>query len=193
MTGFAVYSAKFSEMKSLCVFCGSSIGKDTYYAGKAHELGKSLATAGLDLVYGGGSIGLMGILADAVLDNGGKVTGVIPRFLYDKELGHKGVTELIVVESMHERKMKMAEKSDGFLAMPGGIGTMEELFEVFTWSQLSLINKPVALYNVNHYFDALLSFLDHMVSEGFLHERIRGRLIAGSEIEKVLDQIQRRF
>jgi uncharacterized protein (TIGR00730 family) len=180
-------------MKALCVFCGSSTGKNNYYAGKARELGKSLAAAGLELVYGGGSIGLMGVLADAVLDNGGRVTGVIPRFLYDRELGHEGLTELIVVESMHERKMRMAEKSDGFLAMPGGIGTMEELFEVFTWSQLSLIDKPVALYNVNHYFDALLSFLDHMVEEGFLHNRIRSRLIADRDIEKVLVQIQDQF
>ncbi len=177
-------------MKALCVFCGSSTGNDSYYTGKARELGNSLASAGLELVYGGGSIGLMGVLADAVLEKDGRVTGVIPKFLYDKELGHKGVTELIVVESMHERKMKMAEKADGFLAMPGGIGTMEELFEVFTWSQLSLINKPVALYNVNHYFDALLSFLDHMVSEGFLHGKIRGRLIAGSDIGKLLEELQ---
>ncbi len=180
-------------MKALCVFCGSSTGYDPYYMEKVRQLGDHMAAAGLELVYGGGSIGLMGILADAVLERGGRVTGVIPRFLYDRELGHEGVTELIVVESMHERKMKMAEKSDGFLALPGGIGTMEEMFEVFTWSQLSLIDKPVALYNVNHYFDALLSFLDHMVSEGFLNERIRNRLIAESDTNRVLEHIQEYF
>jgi uncharacterized protein (TIGR00730 family) len=173
-------------MQTLCVFCGSSTGNDPLYIEKARELGHKMADAGLELVYGGGSIGLMGELADAVIERRGRVTGVIPKFLYDKELGHEGVTELIVVDSMHERKMKMAERADGFLAMPGGIGTMEELFEVFTWSQLSLIRKPVALFNLNHYFDALLAFLDHMVTEGFLVEEMRKRLITGIDAEIVL-------
>lgn len=173
-------------MHSLCVFCGSSAGNDPLYLEKARELGHVMAGAGLELVYGGGSIGLMGELADAVIERGGRVTGVIPKFLYDKELGHEGISELIVVDSMHDRKMKMAERADGFLAMPGGIGTMEELFEVFTWSQLSLIRKPVALYNLNHYYDALLSFLDHMVIEGFLIKEMRNRLIAGSDADIIL-------
>ncbi len=177
-------------MQTLCVFCGSSAGNNPLYIEKARELGYSMAGAGLELVYGGGSIGLMGELADAIIERGGKVTGVIPRFLYDRELGHEGVTELIVVDSMHERKMKMAELADGFLAMPGGIGTIEELFEVFTWSQLSLIRKPVALFNLNSYFDTLLTFLDHMVSEGFLIKEMRNRLITGTDAEVLLKIMQ---
>lgn len=177
-------------MKTLCVFCGSSTGNDSFYIKKAQELGNNMAASGIELVYGGGSIGLMGVLADAVLEQGGRVTGVIPRFLYERELGHEGITNLIVVESMHERKMKMAEHANGFLAMPGGIGTLEELFEVFTWSQLALIEKPVALFNPNHYFDSLLAFLDHMVGEGFLVDETRNRLIAGSDVVNLLSRME---
>ena len=132
-------------MKSICVFCGSSTGFHPIYKKTAYDLGRHIAEENLCLIYGGGSIGLMGVLANAVLEHGGKAIGIIPRFLYEKEVGHDGVSELIIVDSMHERKQKMAELSQGFIAMPGGIGTMEELFEIFTWSQLALIKKPVAL------------------------------------------------
>ena len=132
-------------MESVCVFCGSSSGFHPIYKKSAHELGQRIAEEKIRLIYGGGSVGLMGVLADAVMEHGGEVIGIIPQFLYDKEVGHDGLTRLIIVESMHERKQKMAELSNGFIAMPGGIGTMEELFEIFTWSQLALIKKPVAL------------------------------------------------
>lgn len=157
-------------MKSICVFCGSSMGFHPIYKKSAHDLGKHIANENLSLIYGGGSVGLMGILADSVMEHGGKVIGIIPRFLYEKEVGHDGVSELIIVDSMHERKQKMAELSQGFIAMPGGIGTLEELFEIFTWAQLALIKKPVALFNVNNYYDDIIHFLNKMVTEGFIKD-----------------------
>ena len=155
-------------MKRVCVFCGSSKGKNKIYVDYAKELGILLADKNLELVYGGGSVGLMGEMADAMLARGGKVTGVIPKFLYDWEVGHDGVTELIIVNSMHERKQKMAEISDCFIAMPGGFGTLEELGETLTWLQLKLIQKPIGILNVNGFYDQLIDQLDHMVYEGFL-------------------------
>ncbi len=176
-------------MKSIGVFCGSSTGKNPVYQQAALELGKILAEKEIRLIYGGGSIGLMGTLADSVLSEGGEVIGVIPRFLYDKEVGHDGLTELIIVESMHERKQKMAEISEGFVAMPGGIGTMDELFEIFTWSQLALIRGPVALLNINHYFDPVITFLELMVSDGFLRRETKNQLIIAENIPRLISRM----
>jgi uncharacterized protein (TIGR00730 family) len=173
-------------MKRVCVFCGSSMGRHPIYKKSAYDLGKQIAKVNLSLVYGGGSVGLMGVLADAVMEYGGEVIGIIPRFLYKKEVGHNGITELIIVNSMHERKQKMAELAHGFIAMPGGIGTMEELFEIFTWSQLALIKKPVALFNVNHFFDDLTHFLIKMIDEGFLKEANVKTLINSHNIHELL-------
>ena len=177
-------------MKSVCVFCGSSMGFNSIFKDAAHELGEILAKENIRLVYGGGSIGLMGILADAVLENGGEVVGIIPQFLYDKEVGHDGNTELIIVDSMHERKQKMAELAHGFIAMPGGIGTMEELFEIFTWSQLDLIKKPIALYNVDHFYDELLQFFNKMVEEGFIKKCTVNTLIKASNIHDIMEKMK---
>ncbi len=173
-------------MRSVCVFCGSSMGFHPIYKKSAYTLGKHIAEENLNLVYGGGSVGLMGVLADSVMEYGGKVIGIIPRFLYEKEVGHDDVTELIIVESMHERKQKMAELAHGFIAMPGGIGTMEELFEIFTWSQLALIKKPLALFNVNGFFDDITRFLNKMVKEGFIKEMTVNMLINSHNIHELL-------
>ncbi len=177
-------------MKSICVFCGSSTGFHRGYQKAAEELGRKLAEEDIRLIYGGGSIGLMGVLAETVLGHGGKVTGVIPKFLYDMEVGLDMVTELIIVDSMHERKQKMAELAHGFVALPGGIGTMEELFEVFTWSQLKLIRKPVAILNVNNYFDNILAQLGHMASEGFIKPQMVDTLIKSSNIHELIMEMR---
>jgi len=155
-------------MRRICVFAGSSPGGRPGYRTAAEALGRTLATRGVGLVYGGARVGLMGTLADAVLAGGGQVIGVIPEALVAKEVAHNGLTELRVVFSMHERKAAMADLSDGFIAIPGGWGTLEELFEVLTWGQLGLHQKPCGLLNVENYFDGLLSFTDHMVNEGFV-------------------------
>ena len=173
-------------MKSICVFCGSSMGYHPIYEKSAYDLGKHIASENIRLIYGGGSVGLMGVMADAAIENDGEVVGIIPRFLYEKEVGHDGVTELIIVESMHERKHKMAELSQGFIAMPGGIGTMEELFEIFTWSQLALIKKPVALFNVNRYYNHIIAFLENMVTEGFLMDNNLKSLIISHNIHEMV-------
>ena len=172
-------------MKSICVFCGSSIGDDPVYASATGELARIIVSKGLTLVYGGGSIGLMGILADKILSLNGKVTGVIPKFLYDLEVGHDGVSELIIVESMHERKARMAEIADAFIALPGGFGTLEELSEIMTWVQLKLIEKPVGLLNINGYYDHFIRQLDHMVDESFLKVKNR-KILHSSENPEVL-------
>ncbi|MCG8307830.1 MAG: TIGR00730 family Rossman fold protein [Cytophagales bacterium] len=177
-------------MNSICVFCGSSMGFHPTYKKAAHELGKHIASENLSLVYGGGSIGLMGVLADAVMKYGGRVVGIIPKFLYEKEVGHDSISELIIVDSMHERKQKMAELSQGFIAMPGGIGTMEELFEIFTWSQLELIKKPVALLNVNGFFEDVLHFLNKMVREGFIKDITVNSLICSRSIPELTTKMK---
>ncbi|MDP2308771.1 MAG: TIGR00730 family Rossman fold protein [Pseudomonadota bacterium] len=174
-------------MRRLCVFCGSASGVRPAYAASAHALVDSLARRGMGLVYGGGSVGIMGILADAALARGVPVDGVIPRHLDEREIGHKSLTRLHVVESMHERKAMMAELSDGFLALPGGIGTLEELFEVYTWGQLGLHKKPVAVLDVEGYYRPLVEFLDHSTTEGFLRPEHRAFLLAGSEVDPLLD------
>jgi len=155
-------------LRSVCVFTGSSFGADPGYEAAARALGQAIAARGLRLVFGGASVGLMGVVADAALEAGGLVTGVLPRALRDLEIGHTGLTELRVVETMHERKTLMADASDAFIALPGGLGTLEETFEVWTWSQLGVHAKPVGFLNVNGYFDALLAFLGHAVEQGFM-------------------------
>ena len=157
-------------MKSLCVYCGSSMGSAPVYADAARALAKAMVDDNIALVYGGGNVGLMGVIADEVMRLGGEATGVIPKAMMEKEVGHTGLTRLHIVKDMHERKAMMADLSDGFVAMPGGIGTLEELFEVFTWSQLGLHDKPIGLLNVSGYYDGLIGFLKHVVTERFLRE-----------------------
>ncbi|TWG79190.1 hypothetical protein L602_000700000060 [Cupriavidus gilardii J11] len=157
-------------MKAVCVYCGSSPGLRPEYAQAAQDMGRVLAERGLALVYGGGKVGLMGMVADAVLAHGGTAIGIIPEALMSKEIGHAGLTELHVVRNMHERKQMMADRADAFVAMPGGIGTYEELFETFTWLQLGYHAKPVGLLNVAGFYDGMLGFLRHAVGEGFLKE-----------------------
>src|ERR687894_2081084 len=167
-------------MRRLCVFSGSSPGGHPDYAQSAAELGRALAAQGIGLVYGGAQVGLMGTIADAALEAGGEAVGVIPQALVDREIGHRGLTELHVVDSMHERKALMAELSDAFVAVPGGIGTLEELIEVYTWSQLGLHRKTCGLLNVRGYYDHLAAFLDHAVAQEFLPEQHRALLVAAA-------------
>lgn len=176
-------------MKSIAVFCGSSDGYNDSYREAAYNLGKSLAGQGIAVVYGGAKVGLMGALADGVLDHSGSIIGVIPYFLKTKEVAHDRLTELITVNTMHERKLKMHELSDGIIAMPGGWGTMEELFEMLTWSQLGLHTKPIGLFNVNGYYDALMAFCDTMVAEGFINEFVKNTLLSAGSIPELLDQM----
>ena len=158
---------------NVCVFCGSASGHSSDYTNAAKMLGAYLAHSNHSLIYGGGNIGLMGVIADAVLQHGGKVIGVIPGFLKDREVGHTGITRLEVVQSMHERKKRMADLTDVFVATPGGWGTLEELAEILTWKQLGLIHQPVFVININHFFDPLLAQMDLMVAEGFLKQECR--------------------
>ena len=173
-------------MKSLCVYCGSSSGSVPAYTAAARELGQLLAAQQIELIYGGGRVGLMGVLADAVLDAGGRVQGVIPQSLADREVAHLGLTRLHVVDSMHQRKALMAELADGFLALPGGLGTFEELFEIWTWAQLGMHAKPIGLLNVAGYFDRLLQFLDHAVEQQLLKPVHREMLIVSSDPNEML-------
>jgi uncharacterized protein (TIGR00730 family) len=176
-------------MKSVCVFCGSSVGKQLMYIEKAKELGKLLASRDIALVYGGGNIGLMREIADAVLENGGEVTGVMPGLIAEKEIVHEGLTHLHIVETMHERKALMAKLSDGFIAMPGGFGTIDEMFEIMTWNQLEIINKPTGLLNIKGYFDRLLGFIDHAVDEKFVRAEHRSNLIVEDSPELLLNKL----
>ena len=157
-----------NKLRTLCVYCGASSGHAPVYADAARLLGKTLAEQQITLVYGGGRVGLMGIVADAVMNAGGKVIGVIPKALMDTEVGHEHISELLVVKDMHERKALMAEHADGFIALPGGLGTLEELFETLTWAQLGFHEKPIGLLNVNDFYDGLVDFLAHQIREGFL-------------------------
>ena len=177
-------------MKRISVFCGSSSGSSGLYAGQARLLGKTLAEQGIELVYGGARVGLMGALADGALDAGGKVTGVIPRFLQSKEIAHKGLSELILVDSMHERKTLMNELCDGVIAMPGGFGTLEEFFEMLTWAQLGLHKKPMAILNINGFYDDLMHLIRKMVEQGFLKEINRQMLLISSDIDDLLNQMR---
>jgi uncharacterized protein (TIGR00730 family) len=177
-------------MKRVCVYCGSSNGARDVYTRAAHELASELVQRDLELVYGGADKGLMGVIANAVLDRGGKVHGVIPRLLCDKEVAHSSLTELHIVASMHERKTLMAELSDGFIAMPGGYGTLEEIIEIVTWQQLRIHGKPCGLLNVDGYFDPLQIYLDHACEEGFLRKENRGILMTDSTAAGLLHQFE---
>ncbi len=176
-------------MKRICVFCGSSPGHDPRYLEAARAMGRTIARRGLGLVYGGGSVGLMGAVADAALASGGEVVGVIPQVLQIRELAHKKLSTLHVVGSMHERKALMAELSDGFVALPGGMGTLEELSEVLTWAQLGLHARPVGLLDVAGYYQPLAEFFDRAVGAGFLRPAHRALLLVGHEPAALLDQL----
>ena len=175
-------------MNSVCVFAGSSFGCRPEYEIAASVLGKAIAGRDLTLLYGGASVGLMGTVADAALQAGGRVVGVLPRALAELEIAHEGLTELKVVASMHERKTVMADASDAFVALPGGLGTLEETFEVWTWSQLGVHAKPVGFLNIEGYFDKLFAFLDHTVEEGFVKSKHRHLAIRSSDPNDMLDQ-----
>ena len=173
-------------MKRVCVFCGSNPGVREDYRNSAQALARALAGRALGLVYGGGNVGLMGKLADSMLQAGGEVIGVIPRSLVAKEVAHHGVTELRIVDTMHERKALMNDLSDAFIALPGGFGTLDEFFEILTWSQLGIHGKPSGLLNVAGYYDRLLAMLDHAVAEGFLRPAHRDLVIADSDVDALL-------
>jgi uncharacterized protein (TIGR00730 family) len=177
-------------MKRITVFCGSSCGTDKIFEIQAYELGKALAKCNIELVYGGAKVGLMGAIANGVLKNNGRVIGVLPGFLKKAEVAHENLTELIEVETMHQRKSKMDELSDGFITLPGGFGTMEEFFEMLTWAQLGLHKKPVAVLNINGYYDELLSLIQHMVDKGFLKAANREMLLVSNDIEDLLDKMR---
>jgi uncharacterized protein (TIGR00730 family) len=176
-------------MQRVCVFCGSSPGARPAYAGATAEVARLLAGEGIGVVYGGGHVGLMGVLADTGMAAGGEVIGVMPQALVDREIGHTGISELRVVGSMHERKALMADLSDAFIALPGGAGTLEELFEVYTWAQLGLHDKPCGLLDVEDYFSGLVGFLDHAVDERFLREEHRAMLIVEREPRTLIDRL----
>jgi uncharacterized protein (TIGR00730 family) len=175
--------------RSICVFCGSSFGDDPRYAAAARDTGIAIARRGWTLVYGGGRVGLMGVVANAALGAGGRVLGVIPRFLYDREVGHDGLTALEIVPSLTERKIRMGELSDAFLSLPGGVGTMDELFEMWSWTQVGLQQKPSALLNVAGYYDGLVAFADRAAADGFMKPQHRAMLVVSERIEALLDQL----
>lgn len=176
-------------MKNIAVFCGSSGGKNEVFSKAARNLGEILAKENITLIYGGAKIGLMGAVADAVLKNGGEVIGVLPHFLGGKEIAHPALTKLIMVDSMHERKMKMHELNDAVIALPGGFGTIEELFEILTWAQLGLHQKPVGILNVNGYYDSLIKLMDEMVDNGFLKQLNRNMVLVSPEAQDLLQMM----
>jgi uncharacterized protein (TIGR00730 family) len=182
-------AARVVAVRRVCVYAGSNRGSDPVYAEAARALAGLLAERGIALVYGGGNVGLMGVLADTALAAGGEVIGVMPRALIEREIGHGGLTELRIVDSMHERKAQMAELSDAFIAVPGGIGTLEELIEVYTWSQLGLHAKACGVLNVRGYYDGLAAFLDHAVAEGFLRPQHRAVLSVAEDPAELLDRL----
>jgi uncharacterized protein (TIGR00730 family) len=176
-------------MRRLCVFCGSNIGTQPAYRESAEALGAVLAKRGIGLVYGGGNVGLMGVIADTVMARGGHVIGVIPQSLADREVAHTGITDLRVVDSMHTRKAMMAELADAFIAMPGGVGTFEEFFEVVTWAQLGLHRKPCGLLNVSGFYAPLAAFIDQAVTEGFINPVHRAAIVVDSDPVRLLDTL----
>ena len=176
-------------MKNICVFTGSNGGARVDYSLAARALGRELAERGMRLVYGGGRVGLMGVIADEVLAQGGQVLGVVPQSLVDKEVAHKGLTELRIVGTMHERKALMADHSDGFIAMPGGFGTLDEFFEIITWAQLGLHRKPCGFLNVAGYYDPLLRFIDHSVAEGFVRREHAGSIVVAASGGELLGKM----
>lgn len=186
---FATLMKSILQMRYICVYCASSTKVDATYFAAAEKLGKLLANSGLELVYGGGSIGLMGRIADAVLEAGGKVTGVIPRFMCEQEWDHNGLTELIMTETMHERKEKMAFMSDAAVALPGGCGTFEELLEVITWKQLGIFTKPIIIVNINGYYDPLIEMLNRAIEQNFMRDLHRAIWTVVNSAEEVLPAI----
>ncbi|MEK7943401.1 TIGR00730 family Rossman fold protein [Pigmentiphaga sp. YJ18] len=176
-------------MDAVCVYCGASAGNDPFFADVARDFGRAVAGRGMRLVYGGGSVGLMGHVANAALEAGGQVTGVIPERLWEKEVGHKGLTDMYVVPTMHARKARMVELSDAFVALPGGFGTLDELFEVLTWQQIGYHSKPVGLLNANGYYDALLAFARHAHEQGFVRAVHLEALIVDTDIDRLLDRL----
>lgn len=183
-------SFTLKKMKRITVFCGSSSGTEEIYTSQAILLGKTLAQRNIELVYGGANVGLMGAVADSVLNNGGKAIGVLPSFLRSKEIAHKQITELILVETMHERKTKMNDLCDGVIALPGGFGTLDELFEMLTWGQLGLHKKPIAILNVDGFYDALIVFTQTMVDKGLLKEANQQMLLVSDSIDDLLDKME---
>jgi len=180
-----------ARVKAICVYCGSSIGRDPAYAARAAQLGERIARERLALVYGGGDVGLMGVVADAVLAADGEVIGVIPEQLVGWEVAHRGLTRLEIVATMHERKARMFDLSDAFVALPGGFGTLDEMFEMLTWRQLGLGDKPCAFLDVDGYYAPLMAMLDRMLAEGFLREEHRSGLWHGEDIDALIDWIRR--
>ncbi len=178
-------------MKAVCVYCGSSHGAKPAYNAAAQAFGRALVQANLALVYGGGKVGLMGVIADTVMAEGGRAIGVIPELLVDKEVGHNGLTELHVVPDMHHRKKMMADLSDGFVALPGGAGTLEELFEVYTWAQLGYHHKPVGILNIDGFYDPLVTMLEHTVSEGFMRQTYLDLLQIDNDPATLIGKLQR--
>ena len=176
-------------MLSICVYCGSRFGDSARFVTTAQEMGEAIARRGARLVYGGGRVGLMGIVADAALAAGGHVIGVIPEALMQREVGHSRLTELLVVRSMHERKQAMAERADAFVALPGGIGTLEELYEMWSWQQLGYHDKPVALLNVDGYYDPLIEFMGQSVRRGFVSEEQHRALLVDTDVHQLLDRV----
>ncbi|MBT1703744.1 TIGR00730 family Rossman fold protein [Chryseosolibacter indicus] len=177
-------------MKRITVFCGSSFGNDKIFEQQAMLLGQTLAKNGIELVYGGAKVGLMGAVADGALKEGGKVIGVLPDFLQSKEIAHEGLTELIIVKSMHERKTRMNDLSDGVIALPGGYGTLEEFFEMLTWAQLGLHKKPIGILNVNGFYDPLMQMVQTMVDNGFLKSVNQQMLLMSSSMDDLLDKMR---
>ncbi len=177
-----------TTINTICIYCGSSSGRHEKYDSAANALAEALVSRNIKLVYGGADIGLMGVVANQVLNLGGEVIGVIPKALALKEVAHKHLTQLHITESMHERKMMMAELSDGFIALPGGIGTLEELFEIWTWAQLGFHNKPCGLLNINGYYDSLIGFLDHVLAEQFLKKEHHAMLLVETNPNTLLDR-----
>ncbi|HIC8754759.1 LOG family protein [Elizabethkingia anophelis] len=178
------------EIKRITVFCGSSFGTEAVYEKQAYELGKILAQNTIGLVYGGANVGLMGAVADGVIENGGEAIGVLPHFLEGKEIAHENLTELILVDTMHERKTKMNELSDGVITLPGGFGTLEELFEMITWAQLGLHQKPIGILNINGFYDELLAFVQTMVNKGFLKSVNQDMLLVDDSIAGLLNKMR---
>ncbi len=182
-------SSQARSLQAVTVFCGSSTGTDPAYAEATRQMGHELVERGIGVIYGGGDVGLMGVLANTVLDAGGHVTGIIPQDLWDKEVGHGGLSELLVVSSMHERKLAMADRADAFVALPGGVGTFEELFEVLTWTQLGIHHKPAGVLEVNGFYTPLLTFMDSTVDAGFVRPGHRSILRSSSSPADLLDQL----
>ncbi|MCU0389558.1 MAG: TIGR00730 family Rossman fold protein [Thermoflexibacter sp.] len=178
-------------MKNICVFCGSAVGKNPLYKQTAQDLGLLLVKKQIRMIYGGGKVGLMGIIADTVMQNGGKVVGVIPQFLIEMEVAHSRLSEQIMVKTMHERKKRMTDMAQGFIIMAGGIGTMDEFFEILTWAQLGLHSKPIGLLNTNGFFDKLLAYIDFSVEEGFIKPQSRQMILVDDNPEMLLDKMDK--